>query len=77
MLLGNADRATGDSGVTDGDVVAAAETLGEKRPARRESSSELPFTAMPQQCNEAISDQPGIEHDSVCGDDVSYLDGDY
>lgn len=69
MLLSTSDRDAGDDGFTDDEVVAAAEALGEELAAAKESSSEFAFTTMVMQCNEAISDETGINYGSVCGDD--------
>ncbi len=69
MLLSASDRDAGDDGITDDEVVAAAEALGEELAAAKESSSEFAFTTMVMQCNEAIGDETGIDYGSVCGDD--------
>ena len=57
------------SEVTDDEVVAAAEALGEELAAAKGSSSEFAFTTMVMQCNEAIGDETGIDYGSVCGAD--------
>lgn len=59
----------GEDGVTDDEVVAAAEALGEELAAAKASSSEFAFTTMVMQCNEAIGDRTGIDYGSVCGVD--------
>ena len=69
MLLSASDQNVGEDGVADDEVVAAAEALGEELAAAKESSSEFAFTTMVIQCNEAISDEIGIDYGSVCGDD--------
>ena len=58
-----------ESEVTDEEVVAAAEALGEELAAAKESSSEFAFTTMVMQCNEVISDETGVDYGSVCGTD--------
>ncbi len=63
------DQDAVEDGVTDDEVVAAAEVLGEELAAAKESSSEFAFTTMVMQCNEAIGDETGIDYGSVCGDD--------
>ncbi|WP_281195096.1 halo-CC-star protein HcsS [Halorubrum sp. F4] len=69
MLLSTPDQDAVEDGVTDDEVVAAAEVLGEELAAAKESSSEFAFTTMVMQCNEAIGDETGIDYGSVCGDD--------
>lgn len=56
-------------GAADAEVIAAAEALGEELAAAKEGSSEFAFTTMAMQCNEAISDEMGIDYGSVCGTD--------
>jgi hypothetical protein len=58
-----------EDGVTDGEVVAAAEALGEELATAKESSSEFAFTTTVMQCNEAIGDETGVDYGSVCGTD--------
>ncbi|WP_050032225.1 halo-CC-star protein HcsS [Halorubrum halophilum] len=69
MLLSASDQDAGKDGVTDDEVVTAAESLGEELAAAKESSSEFAFTTMVMQCNEAIGDETGIDYGSVCGAD--------
>lgn len=69
MLLSASDQDTGEGGTADGEVVAAAEALGEELAAAKGSSSEFAFTTMVMQCNEAIGDETGIDYGSVCGTD--------
>ena len=69
MLLSAPDQGADESDVTDDEVAAAAESLGEELSAAKESSSEFAFTTMVMQCNEAIGDETGIDYGSVCGDD--------
>ncbi|WP_418282783.1 halo-CC-star protein HcsS [Halorubrum sp. DTA98] len=69
MLLSASDRDAVEDGVTDDEVVAAAEALGEALAAANESSSEFAFTTMVMQCNEAIGDETGIDYGGVCGAD--------
>ena len=52
---------------TDEDVLEAAEALGEELAAAKEDSSEFQFTTMVMQCNEAISEQTGVEYGQACG----------
>jgi len=67
VLLSASGQDAGEDGVTDDEVVAAAEALGQELAAAKESSSESAFTTMVMQCNEAIGDQTGIDYGSVCG----------
>ncbi|ELZ32869.1 halo-CC-star protein HcsS [Halorubrum tebenquichense] len=69
MLLSASGQDAVEDGVTDEEVVAAAETLGEELAAAKDESSEFAFTTMVMQCNEAISDETGIDYGSVCGAD--------
>ncbi|EMA66279.1 halo-CC-star protein HcsS [Halorubrum kocurii] len=69
MLLSASDQGAVEDGVTDDEVVAAAETLGEALAAARASSSEFEFTTMVRQCNEAIGDETGIDYGGVCDTD--------
>ncbi|OYR79948.1 hypothetical protein DJ72_13245 [Halorubrum distributum] len=69
MLLSASDQDASESEVTDDEVVAAAEALGAKLAAAKESSSEFAFTTMMIQCNEAIGDETGVDYASVCGAD--------
>lgn len=69
MLLSASGQDASESEVTDEEVVAAAEALGEELAAAKESSSEFAFTTMVIQCNEAISDETDVDYGSVCGDD--------
>ena len=62
-------RDASESEVTDEEVVAAAEALGEELAAAKESSSEFAFTTVVTQCNEAIGDETGVDYGSVCGAD--------
>ncbi|WP_424013944.1 halo-CC-star protein HcsS [Halorubrum xinjiangense] len=69
MLLSASGQDASEDGVTDDEVVAAAEALGEELAAAKESASEFAFTTMVMQCNEAISDETGLDYGSVCGAD--------
>ncbi|MFD1571848.1 halo-CC-star protein HcsS [Halorubrum laminariae] len=69
MLLSASDQDASESEVTDDEVVAAAEALGEELAAAKKSSSEFAFPTMVMQCNEAIGDETGIDYGSVCGGD--------
>ena len=69
MLLSAPGQDAGENEVTDDEVVAAAESLGEELAAAKESSSEFAFTTMVMECNEAIGDETGIDYGSVCGAD--------
>ncbi|WP_449271912.1 halo-CC-star protein HcsS, partial [Halorubrum distributum] len=52
MLLSASGHDASESEVTDEEVVAAAEALGEELATAKESSSEFAFTTMVIQCNE-------------------------
>ena len=69
MLLSASGRDASESEVTDEEVVAAAEALGEELAAAKASSSEFEFTTVVTQCNEAIGDETGVDYGSVCGAD--------
>ncbi|SMO41874.1 halo-CC-star protein HcsS [Halorubrum cibi] len=69
MLLSASGQDASELEVTDEEVVAAAEALGEELAAAKESSSEFTFTTMVMQCNEAIGDETGVDYGSVCGAD--------
>ena len=69
MLLSASGQDVVEDGVTDEEVVAAAETLGEELAAAKDESSEFAFTTIVMQCNEAIGDETGIDYGSVCGAD--------
>ncbi|MCG1006449.1 halo-CC-star protein HcsS [Halorubrum lacusprofundi] len=69
MLLSASDQDAVESEVTDDEIVAVAEALSEELAAAKESSSEFAFTTMVMQCNDAISDETGIDYGSVCGAD--------
>ena len=61
------DAAPGEA--CDDEVIAAAEALSVELAAAKESSSEFAFTTMVIQCNEAISDETGIDYGSACSAD--------
>jgi len=67
LLLSASDQDAVESEVTDDEIVAVAEALSEELAAAKESSSEFAFTTMVMQCNDAISDETGIDYGSVCG----------
>jgi len=69
VLLSASGRDASESEVTDEEVVAAAEALGEELAAAKASSSEFAFTTVVTQCNEAIGDETGVDYGSVCGAD--------
>jgi hypothetical protein len=69
VLLSASDQDASEPEVTDQEVVAAAEALGEELAAAKESLSEVAFTTVVKQCNEAIGDETGVDYGSVCGDD--------
>jgi len=69
VLLSASGRDASESEVTDEEVVAAAEALGEELAAAKASSSEFEFTTVVTQCNEAIGDETGVDYGSVCGAD--------
>ncbi|MDZ7745210.1 MAG: halo-CC-star protein HcsS [Halobacteriales archaeon] len=54
---------------SDEDVLAAAEALGEELAAAESDASEFQFTTMLRQCNEAITEETGVEYGQVCGAD--------
>lgn len=51
---------------SDEDVLAAAEALGEELAAANADASESQFTTMLRQCNEAITEETGVEYGQVC-----------
>ena len=51
---------------SDEDVLAAAEALGEELAAANADASEFQFTTMLRQCNEAITEETGVEYGQVC-----------
>jgi len=56
-----------ESGPTDDEVIAAATALGEELSAAQTETSEFEFTSILVQCNEAVSDEIGIDYGSACG----------
>lgn len=53
--------------VSDEDVLKAAEALGEELAAAKADTSEFQFTTMLRQCNEAITEETGLEYGQICG----------
>ncbi|EMA17985.1 halo-CC-star protein HcsS [Haloarcula argentinensis] len=51
---------------TDGDVLDAAEALGEELAAMQSDADDFEFETVLKQCNEAISEETGIQYDDVC-----------
>ncbi len=56
MLLSSADE----------DVLAAAEALGEELAVAKSDASESQFTTILRQCNEAITEETGVDYGQVC-----------
>jgi hypothetical protein len=54
---------------TDEEVLAAAEALGEELAAAKSDASEVQFTTILRQCNEAISEETGVRYGQICGAD--------
>ncbi len=52
---------------TDEEVVAAAEAFAEELAAVQSESTAFQFNSTLMQCNEAISQQIGIQYGSACG----------
>lgn len=52
---------------TDEDVLEAAEALGDELAAAKDDTSAFQFDTMLMQCNEAISEQTGVEYGQACG----------
>lgn len=52
---------------SDEDVLAAAEALGEELAAAKSDAPEFQFTTMLRQCNEALTEETGVEYGQVCG----------
>ena len=52
---------------SDENVLAAAEALGEELAAANSDASEFQFTTMLRQCNEAITEETGVEYGEICG----------
>lgn len=53
--------------LSDEDVIAAAEALGAELAATQEESTPFQFTSILMQCNQAISDETGIDYGNACG----------
>ncbi|WP_303704264.1 halo-CC-star protein HcsS [Haloquadratum walsbyi] len=54
---------------TDDDVLAAAEALGEELRNAQQESIQLEFDSLLGQCNDAITDQIGVDYDDACDTD--------
>jgi len=52
---------------SDKDVLAAAQALGEELAAANSDASDSQFTKLLRQCNEAITEETGVEYGQVCG----------
>jgi hypothetical protein len=52
---------------TDEDVLTAAESLGEELAAAESEMSRFEFQTVLMQCNEAISEETGIQYGDACG----------
>ncbi len=52
---------------TDDDVIAAADAFGEELAAVQSESTAFQFNSTLMQCNDAISQQIGIQYGSACG----------
>lgn len=50
----------------DEDVLDAAEALGEELTQTQSEATESEFESILQQCNEAISEETGIQYDDAC-----------
>ncbi len=53
--------------VSDEDVLAAAEALGEELATAKDDTSQFQFTTMVMQCNEAITEETGVKYGQACG----------
>ena len=49
------------------DVLAAAEALGEELAAAESEMSRFEFQTVLTQCNEAISEETGVQYGDACG----------
>jgi len=52
---------------TDEDVLTAAKALGEELVAVQSETTDFEFETMLMQCNEAISEETGIQYGDACG----------
>lgn len=50
----------------DDDVLAAAEELGEELHTANEESTESEFDSLLMRCNDAITEEIGVDYGSVC-----------
>ena len=67
LLSTNEDTVDKEVGATDEDVLAAADALSEELAAVQAETEAFQFTSILMQCNEAISDEVGIDYGSACG----------
>jgi len=51
---------------TDDDVLAAAEELGEELRTAQQESTEFEFNSLLLRCNDAITEDIGVDYGSVC-----------
>ena len=51
---------------SDEEVLAAAEALGENLDAAQSESTTAEFESLLVECNEAITDETGLEYGAVC-----------
>lgn len=51
---------------TDEDVLEAARALGEELTQTQSAATESEFETVLEECNEAISEQTGIQYDDAC-----------
>ena len=63
----SADPVDEPADLSDEDVIAAAEALGAELAAAQEESSPFQFTSILMQCNQAISEETGIDYGNACG----------
>lgn len=52
---------------SDEDVLAAAESLGEELADAESELSPVEFNTVLMQCNEAISEETGVQYGDACG----------
>jgi hypothetical protein len=51
---------------TDDDVLAAAEEFGEELHNAQQESTEFEFDSLLMRCNDAITEEIGVDYGSVC-----------
>jgi len=69
VLLSATDEDIDDtaSGASDEEVIEAAKALAAELDAAQGESTPFQFTSILMQCNEAISEETGIDYGSACG----------